>query len=230
MDDDGYGSGGGNAGVRRAALVGAASGLRSQAGLAGVALTARPDDPAGSLLAHRWGRIGAVVAAVGEAVGDKLPRTPSRLSPQGLLPRLLLGGVTGWALAAREQTRAEDGGTHEEAYQYAADGEELTRSAPDAGPALIGAAVGVAAAAAASFAGARWRRIAAGRNWPDWPFALVEDVVTAAVVYAAVGRPDGRREAGAGDPWREETLYEGSYAAREVDADVRPDAYHQPGG
>ncbi|WP_256103250.1 hypothetical protein [Streptomyces sp. ODS05-4] len=228
MSGGGNGSGGGAPGVWRATLIGAACGLRSQAGPAGVALTAREGDPGGAALTSTWTRAGTVAAAVGEAVGDKLPTAPDRLGAPGLAPRLLLGGATGWALAERERARTEgDGGTHEEAYQYAADGDEITRSAPDARPALIGAAVGAAAAAAAAFAGARWRRIAADRGWPDWPFALVEDAVTAAAVYAAVRDRDS---AAARDPWRAETLFEGSYAAREVDADIRPDAYHQPGG
>ncbi|MCS0637781.1 hypothetical protein NX801_19345 [Streptomyces sp. LP05-1] len=166
-------SGGFRTNWARAALVGAASGLRSQAGLAAVALTARPGDPGSGLLARRWGRGGALLGAVGEAVADKLPATPSRLAPAGLLPRLVLGGLTGGLLAARDTGRGVAGG-----------------------PPVRGALVGVATAAGAAVAGARWRRAAWEWGWPDWPAALVEDAVTAALAYAAVrGRNDPEAEA-----------------------------------
>ena len=39
------------------------------------------------------------LAAAGELVNDKLPKTPSRLSPGGLIPRILFGGLSGAAVA-----------------------------------------------------------------------------------------------------------------------------------
>lgn len=39
------------------------------------------------------------LAAIGELVNDKLPKTPSRLAPGGLAPRILFGGLAGAAVA-----------------------------------------------------------------------------------------------------------------------------------
>jgi uncharacterized membrane protein len=39
------------------------------------------------------------LAAAGEIVNDKLPKTPSRLAPGGLAPRILFGGLSGAAVA-----------------------------------------------------------------------------------------------------------------------------------
>ena len=38
--------------------------------------------------------------AVGELVADKLPRTPSRTAPPGLIARIVMGGLTGACVAA----------------------------------------------------------------------------------------------------------------------------------
>ena len=37
--------------------------------------------------------------ALVELVADKLPRTPSRTAPQGLIARIVMGGLTGAAIA-----------------------------------------------------------------------------------------------------------------------------------
>jgi len=39
------------------------------------------------------------LAAIGELVNDKLPKTPSRLAPGGLVPRILFGGLAGASVA-----------------------------------------------------------------------------------------------------------------------------------
>ena len=39
------------------------------------------------------------MAVTGELVGDKLPKTPSRLEPPGLIARIALGAVAGAVLA-----------------------------------------------------------------------------------------------------------------------------------
>ena len=39
------------------------------------------------------------VLAVGELVADKLPKTPSRTSPPGLIARIVTGGITGACVA-----------------------------------------------------------------------------------------------------------------------------------
>ena len=40
------------------------------------------------------------VLAIVELVADKLPRTPSRTSPPGLIARIVMGGLTGACIAA----------------------------------------------------------------------------------------------------------------------------------
>ncbi|WNI14361.1 hypothetical protein [Actinacidiphila sp. ITFR-21] len=146
-------------------LIGVVSGLRSQLGVAAVALTtdrhraaARP----GALLAGRRAGAVAATAAAGELVGDKLPNTPSRLGPAGLLPRIVLGAFAATALADR-----------------------AGRGRRTAIPLPAAAAIGAAAAFGGAHAGARWRRAVADRGLPDWPAALAEDAVAAALAWAA---------------------------------------------
>jgi uncharacterized membrane protein len=80
--------------------LGAATGLRSQAGLA--AVVARSDRSLPSMFRRPGIRRLLLTAAAGELVIDKLPATPSRLAPQGIVPRLVLGALAA-SLAA--QTR-----------------------------------------------------------------------------------------------------------------------------
>src|SRR6478609_979484 len=75
----------------RSVALGAATGLRSQLGLA--AVVARPGPTLPPMFRKPLIRRVAVVAAAGELVIDKLPTTPSRLSPQGIVPRLALGAL-----------------------------------------------------------------------------------------------------------------------------------------
>jgi uncharacterized membrane protein len=124
----------------RAGLAGAATGMRSQSALAAFELTA-PN-------AHPVRRALTAAGAATELVLDKLARTPSRVSPAGLVPRLALGGVTAWLLAGR-------GGANR----------------------LGAAVVGTAAAGAASVGGARARAALSGRLGSDLPGALAEDAV-----------------------------------------------------
>ena len=143
--------------LTRAALLGLATGGRSTSGLAALALS-RPG--AAGALRNRWLRRLVGAAAAGEFVGDKLPQTPSRLQPEGLAPRLVLGAVTGALLAWRE------GGSRNRALQAGALG-------------LLGATAG-------SRLGVSWRRLAARRFGRDVPGALIEDAVSAvAARYAS---------------------------------------------
>lgn len=142
-------------------LIGVVSGLRSQLGPAAVALTTDPAErrqPA-ALLAGPWAAAGTAAAAAGEMIGDKLPRTPSRLSPAGLLPRLAFGAFAAAALNSRRH---------------------------DGLPLAVAASVGAAAALGGSYAGARWRRAVRDRGRPDWPAAVAEDACAVALAYAAV--------------------------------------------
>jgi uncharacterized membrane protein len=49
---------------------------------------------------HRSTLIGFTMLAIIELVADKLPNTPARTSPVGLIARIVLGGASGLALAA----------------------------------------------------------------------------------------------------------------------------------
>jgi uncharacterized membrane protein len=73
-------------GILSPVLLGTASGLRSFSGPA--ALAARGHFP---VLLRR----GAIVAAAGELVADKLPTTPSRTEPGPLVVRVALGAFAG---------------------------------------------------------------------------------------------------------------------------------------
>jgi uncharacterized membrane protein len=149
----------------RPLLLGAVSGLRSQLGLAVLAWSAPPSnrDPAAlRVLRSRPGRVLLATAAAGEVVADKLPQTPSRLSPPALTGRLLCGGVVGALAAGRADRRTT----------------------------ALAATAGVLGAAAGSYAGAAYRKAAAERTGtPDLPWALVEDAAAAGLAAAAVHAP-----------------------------------------
>ena len=81
-------------------LLGAASGLRGQIGMAAIAVRSDPSLP--PILRQPWTRRVLVAAAVGELIVDKLPNTPSRLEPQGIVGRLVLGAFAAGLFA---QTR-----------------------------------------------------------------------------------------------------------------------------
>jgi len=75
--------------VAGSVLLGAASGSRSQLGVATVVVRSDPSLP--GIFRQPWTRRLLVAAAAGELVVDKLPRTPSRLEPAGIAGRLVLG-------------------------------------------------------------------------------------------------------------------------------------------
>jgi uncharacterized membrane protein len=84
-------------------LLGAATGLRSQLGLA--SLVARSDPSLPSIFRRPWTRWLLAAAAASELVVDKLPGTPSRLAPAGLTGRLVLGALTASLFAQTRQAR-----------------------------------------------------------------------------------------------------------------------------
>ncbi len=148
-------SGSVNAVAGRAAVLGAATGLRSQLPLTLLAVAAQrggfaatTGSPLG-LLRSRYALVGLGLLTAGELVGDKLPRTPSRLAPGPLTGRLLFGALVGAAVA------------REAGYLAAA-----------------GAVIGAAGAGAGAFAGYR-ARTSLGRATaiadPVW--GVVEDLV-----------------------------------------------------
>ncbi|MEV6793575.1 DUF4126 family protein [Streptomyces sp. NPDC051320] len=157
--------------LARAGLIGAATGLRSQYGLAAVSLTGahHPAGPGVSFLTRRWVRVVTVSAAAGEFLADKSPRIPDRLSPAGLGPRLVFASLAAAVLTVRHR---------------------------GAEPVLLGTAGGACAAAATAFAGAKWREPSSHRAFPDAVAAVIEDLVALALARAACGPV---HHAGSGD-------------------------------
>jgi uncharacterized membrane protein len=115
---------------------------------------------AAARLSHR--RPVTIAAAAGvatEVVVDKLPSTPSRLEPGPLAGRVAAGAVGGVALARRAGQ-----------------------------PLLAPAVVGGVSAVLGSVLGVAWRDLAARRGWTV-PGAVVEDVASLALAWAAMRQP-----------------------------------------
>ncbi|WP_454041525.1 hypothetical protein [Cellulosimicrobium sp. Marseille-Q8652] len=143
----------------RSLALGVAAGSRSTLGVAAPLLAARPDG--GSAGHGPVARGAALLAVVGEVVGDKQPSAPSRLVPPGPAFRMLSGAL---------------GGTR------------LARGRGAGGAAVVVCAVaGALGAAAGTWGGAAWRGLAVGKR-PDWPGAVAEDVVAVALATWAVRR------------------------------------------
>ena len=81
-------------------LLGSASGLRSQLGVA--VIVAKSGQSLSPIFQRPWTRRLTAGGAVLELVMDKLPTTPSRLEPPGIAGRLVLGAL---AAALYAQTR-----------------------------------------------------------------------------------------------------------------------------
>ena len=100
------------------------------------------------------------VLALAELVADKLPSTPSRTQPPGLIARFLTGGLSGAAVAA-------SGG-----------------SSP-----VLGAFLGAAGGMVGTFAGYQVRtRLVKALKVPDFVMALLEDAVAIGVSFFLVSR------------------------------------------
>jgi uncharacterized membrane protein len=145
--------------LARPALLGAATGLRSQLGMAAVLLAA--GEGGRDRLPKRLQQPSAVrstlLAAVGELIADKTARAGSRLAPGALATRLVLAGLAAAALAKVE-------------------GREVT----------VDVAIAVAAAAVAANIGHDLRAVIA-RKLPDRVVAFGEDAVAIALAALAVG-------------------------------------------
>ncbi len=85
--------------------------------------------------------------AIGELVGDQLPKTPSRTVPAQFITRLVMGALCGAAIAA------------------------------PAGQLLFGAGAGIVGAAIGTLGGAAARARAAAAFGRDLPAALIEDAI-----------------------------------------------------
>ncbi|MEO6815912.1 MAG: DUF4126 family protein [Edaphobacter sp.] len=99
------------------------------------------------------------VLALGELVGDKLPRTPDRTAMGPLLARILFGGLAGAVIAT------------------SMNGSEFEGGILGVGGALVGA-----------FGGYLIRReIVLRSGSKDWPVAVAEDVITIGFAVLALG-------------------------------------------
>jgi uncharacterized membrane protein len=137
------------------ALVGAASGLRSQMGVA-VAVRRLTPTELPTFLRSAAARRAAIFAASSELVVDKLPQAPSRLAPPGLTARLVLGGAAGALLAIDSGWEGR----------------------------LLAAVAGAAAAAVAAKLG-HDLRAKIDQRLPDLAVAPIEDAVSLALAVGA---------------------------------------------
>ena len=88
--------------------------------------------------------------ALVELVTDKLPKTPSRTAPPGLIARILLGGLSGACVASAGVGRI-----------------------------LLGVVLGIVGALAGTYGGYQARtRLVKALGTPDFVIALLEDLVT----------------------------------------------------
>jgi uncharacterized membrane protein len=138
-------------------LIGILTGLRSLTAPAVVAIAARLNwiNLQGSALSFMGSTPAAAifaVLAIGELIGDKLPSTPSRLKPPGLIARFILGGLSGAGVAV-------------------AGGQSIG----------VGAVLGAVGGIAGAFAGYRVRTaLVKAFKVPDYVIALLEDAVAIA--------------------------------------------------
>jgi len=158
-----------SAAALRPLVLGIVTGMRSQLGLAMLAWSepaSGRDTRALRLLRSTPIRELAAAGSAAELVVDKLPSTPSRLQPRALAARLVAGAGVG-ALAANSTDRRTVG---------------------------TASLLGLAGAAAGSYAGAYYRKLAPARtHTPDLPWALGEDAVAAGLAATAVRvRPEPR--------------------------------------
>ena len=135
-------------------LIGVVTGLRSLTAPAVVAWAAHRNwiNLQGTPLAFMGSTTALVifvVLAIGELIADQLPNTPSRTKPPGLIARIVLGGLSGAAVAAAGAQSLAAGG-------------------------VLGAAGGIAGA----FGGYQVRtRLVYALKVPDFVIACLEDVV-----------------------------------------------------
>jgi uncharacterized membrane protein len=162
-----------------AALIGAATGGRTSAGLAALAWSAPAgaDDiaaPKPLAFFQKWfSKPLQTAGLIGELVVDKLPATGSRLERGPFIGRIATGSTAASALAQRQ-------------------GE----------PVWPAAAVGALGAAAGSVVGAKWRALAARRGIPDLGPAIIEDIVTLALAAYACRPRAVNRGASETEAWK----------------------------
>lgn len=135
----------------RGLAIGVAAGCRSTLGLLGPTV-------AGTGRRSTTVRLLAAVGIVGELVGDKLPRTPSRAAGVGPLVRAAAGAVGALQLdAGRPPARR-----------------------------VAASVAGAVGGIAGTWGGYGWRRLFARRGLPDWPAAVTEDAFALALAVASL--------------------------------------------
>jgi uncharacterized membrane protein len=145
-------------------LLGVVTGMRSMTAMAVLCWFAyRGDLPLDDTWAFWAGKLATAiiftVLALGEYVGDKLPKAPNRTAPALLLARVVIGGLVGAIVAA------------------GLNGSEFEGVILGVGGALIGA-----------FGGFLIRReIVLRLGCKDWPVALVEDLSAVICAVLAMG-------------------------------------------
>lgn len=151
--------------VLMAFLIGIVCGLRALAGIAVLSWAARLHaiDLEGSKLAflgYQFTPWIFTLAAIGELVNDKLPKTPSRLIPPQFITRVLMGALCGAVVGTAAHTLAS------------------------------GLIAGVVGSIAGTLGGAKMRALLAHFLRADLPAALLEDavaIVLAIVVARSLG-------------------------------------------
>jgi uncharacterized membrane protein len=146
--------------IGRALMLGTAAGMRTSLGFSTPQLVGRQTPT--STIRQVWGAL----PVAGELVVDKLPQTPSRLLPPGLIGRFASGAFGAFLLARRS-------------------------GAPPVLPVLAG----IAGAAGGAYGGAAWRRWADARG-PDWPAAVAEDALALTLAVGACRNGNDGGESG----------------------------------
>jgi uncharacterized membrane protein len=144
-----------------ALLIGVVAGMRALTAPAAVCWAARLGwlNLAGTPLAWLGGSVAPWVfalAAIGELVNDKLPKTPSRKIPPAFLARVFTGGLSGAAIGA------------------------------SGGALPVGLLLGVVGAVAGTIGGYELRSRLSRAMGKDFPAALIEDVIAIALAILAV--------------------------------------------
>jgi uncharacterized membrane protein len=139
----------------RSLTLGVAAGMRSSLGISAPALVG---GAAGAKSGFSIGTARRALPIASELVVDKLPKTPSRLAPQGLAARFVSGAVGSVILARRA-------------------GASPGQTVVPVLAAVLGTAIG-------AYGGAAWRRWASTSR-PDWQGAVAEDSVALTLAYTA---------------------------------------------
>ena len=146
-------------------LIGVVAGLRSLTAPAVVAWAAHKNwlNLQGTFLSFMGSTAALVifvVLAIGELIADQLPNTPSRTKPPGLIARIVLGGLSGAAVAAAgAQSMA------------------------------VGAVLGAVGGVAGAFGGYQVRmRLVRALQVPDFVIACLEDAVAIGGGFFIVSR------------------------------------------